>query len=461
MSLHFARFIVQYLAMSKKPKGSLSEKSQIMDDLLSKDGVVLFVGPAPSTLREWINSLPKRRKLKFFNIQSTKQKKENLEKAKESFDEVFTCSFSSDSSIAKTILPFRDKIIAILSRSEAKMWYFKKIIPHIPYVLSPTETSLIWATDKIQMRKRMQDYDRKLLPRFTVVYDILESDPESVADYIEKKLTYPVMVKPSGLSSSMLVTNCYHREELVSALKAVSRKAQSLHKQYKEYYKQGTPQVLVEELMEGDLYSVDGVVNSKGKCFFYPSVYVKTGKQIGFDDYFGYLQMTPTKLKQKNYDEMTDITKKAVHALGLRNTHFHAELIRSEDGWKVVEIAPRVGGFRQDLYKKSFDIDVTANDIRIRMGVLPKIKKSPKGYTAAMKIFAKKEGVISQIKGEKKIHEIESVYKVDQHKKTGDKAIFAKHGGKAVFSIMLFNNDRSKLLADIRRIEQVLKISVK
>jgi len=35
---------------------------------------------------------------------------------------------------------------------------------------------------------------------------------------------------------------------------------------------------------------------------------------------------------------------------------------------------------------------------------------------------------------------------------------FAKHGGKSVFNVILFNKDRSKLLADKRRIEKMIEI---
>ncbi|OHA62698.1 MAG: hypothetical protein A3E07_00240 [Candidatus Wildermuthbacteria bacterium RIFCSPHIGHO2_12_FULL_45_9] len=42
--------------------------------------------------------------------------------------------------------------------------------------------------------------------------------------------------------------------------------------------------------------------------------------------------------------------------------------------------------------------------------------------------------------------------------KIGDRAIYAKHGGKSVFDIILFNKDRAKLLADIRRLEQMISI---
>ena len=37
---------------------------------------------------------------------------------------------------------------------------------------------------------------------------------------------------------------------------------------------------------------------------------------------------------------------------------------------------------------------------------------------------------------------------------------FAKNGGKAVFTITLYNAERPRLLADIRRIEQLIDIQM-
>ncbi len=420
----------------------------------TKKEIVLFVGPVPvRSIKEWREK--ENPKYLLYNLQS-KQEKYKIEESRKVFDEVLQCTFSSDESISEALAPYRDNIVAITSRSEAKMWYLKRTIPHLPYIKTPTEKSLLWSTDKIQMRKRMLAYDSSITPKFKIVKDAENKTIET----IEKKIGYPLMVKPSGLSQSMLVTNCYHREELEEALKSVFKQANIFHKMYKEFYKNETPQVLVEELMEGEMYSVDGVVNGKGKCYIYPAVHIKTGKQIGFDDYFGYQQITPTTLKEKSVGNLEIITRKSVHSLGLRYTHFHAEFIRSEDGWKIIEIAPRIGGFRQSLYKASFGIDCTANDIRIRVGLEPKMIQSKRGYTAALKIFAEKEGTIKSIKGIKKIEVISSIKNISQRKKVGSKVKFAKNGGKSVFNIILHNKDRSELLADIRRIEQLLKIVI-
>ena len=419
--------------------------------------IILMIGPAPKTYRNWV----KKQKAagdtrRYYNLQSKKQKKEVIKKCKEDLDLVLQCLFSSPDSIRKAIKSFEKEILAVTCRSEAKMWYFTNAIPHLPYVKTPTAESLRWSVDKISMRRRFKTYDTSITPKFVVLKD----DKKSTIEKIEKMVGYPCVVKPSGLAQSLLVTTCYHREELEKTLHKVFKKVGILNRVYKESQDSNRPTVLVEEYMEGDMYSIDGLVGSRGKKYFFPPVYVKTGDKAGFDDMFGYMQITPTKLKKESIQGAEHVVSQAIKALGLRSTSFHAELLKTEDGWKMIEIGPRVGGFRDDLYRLSVDIDYTHNDIAIRIPEKPIIPRKCLGHSAAMKIFAKKEGKIKSIKGLKKVQELESIESIKQNKKKGDTAKFAKNGGLSVFNIILFNEDRAGLLADIRRIEKNLIIEV-
>ena len=77
-----------------------------------------------------------------------------------------------------------------------------------------------------------------------------------------------------------------------------------------------------------------------------------------------------------------------------------------------------------------------------------------------MKWYAPKEGVITEMRGLKKIEQLDSFHHIDMNKKIGDRFIFARNGGRSVFNLFMYNTDRSKLLADIRRVEQLVEIKV-
>jgi biotin carboxylase len=367
---------------------------------------------------------------------------------------VLQCNVSSGLSIQKALLPYKHRLISATCRSESNIPYFKKIIPHVPYLNTPTETSLEWATDKIRMRRLLSGYDKTISPKFLVAQN---SSVETI-NKIEKTVGFPLIIKPAGLAASLLVTLCYHREELEVALAKTVRKVRSI---YKKKNGRGEPQILVEEFMEGSMYSIDSYVNQRGVVYHTPLVHVRTGRAVGFEDFFGYMRLTPVKLRSQNIEPAKRVAEKAIEALNIRSTTCHIELMRTEDGWKIIELGPRIGGFRHEMYELSYGINHSLNDILIRVPKKPIISKKIKGYTAVLQFYSKEKGRLVKIEGVNKIRKLESFKRVNFKKNVGDICDFARNGDDPVFDIVLFNKDRSRLLADIRRLEQTVKIMIK
>ncbi|HVQ44829.1 MAG TPA: ATP-grasp domain-containing protein [Candidatus Saccharimonadia bacterium] len=366
---------------------------------------------------------------------------------------LLTVDFADTDALQSTLKPYADDILTATFLADRNSSYFRKVIPLIPNCVLPTETSLKWTTEKIRMRSLLRNYDKSIAPNFTVAHD---STPETI-EKIEKRVGYPLVVKPSGLTASLLVSICYHREELEKVLKQTFKKMDQIYKSKKGL---GEPKILVEGFMEGTMYSIDAYVNARGVIYFAPLVYVKTGREVGFDDFFGYMRVTPTQLNVPHTEEAQEAATKGIKALGMRSTTCHIELMRTETGWKVIELGPRMGGFRHEMYELSFGIDHSLNDLLIRNSRKPVLPKKVKGYSALMQFYAKQEGKLEKIQGLFKIEAVESFKRVKVRKEPGDKCTFAKYGGDPVLDVMLFNPVRSNLLADIRRIEQALNIVV-
>lgn len=362
--------------------------------------------------------------------------------------------FSSSEKIEQALRPYEEELFAVTSRAESFMSDFIKVIPNVPYVKAPTTESLRWVSDKILMRRRLHTYDKKITPKFTEVKENTEEEQERII----QKIGFPMIVKPANLAQSLLVTVCHHEKELKQALK---KTFSNIKKIYDENGRTEKPRVLAEEFMDGIMFSVDAYVSTRGKVTYCPMVRTKTGKEIGFDDFFGYLQITPTALSADSIAKAQEVATKGVHALSLRNTTVHVELMRLDNTWKIIEIGARIGGFRHDLHKLTCGIDHGMNDILTRTNTLPIVPKKCGKFGAAMKWYAKKEGIITKVLGVKKIEKLESFVRFDGDvKKKGDVNKFAKHGGKAVFRLILAHENRSQLLADIRRVEEMVKVLV-
>lgn len=419
---------------------------------MSTKNIILFVKNARrerlDSLSRYGRSVNKKFRTAIIYNSKSRVKKDMLEGK---VDIVLSCDLDKPLSIVKILLPYQDEIVAVTCHSEANIQDLIKIIPHLPYLKTSTTESLQWSTDKLTMRERLRVYNKNIAPKFTIVSSVGKQAIKKIKD----KVGFPLVLKPAALASSLLVSICFHEEELEATLKKAFKKIQKI---YKDNKRQVAPKILVEQFMEGEMYSIDGYVTSRGRVYFCPLVYVKTGRAIGFDDFFGYQQMTPTMLKKDSISQAQEVSLKAIHALGLRSTTAHVELMKTEEGWKVIEVGPRIGGFRHRMYQLSYGIDHSLNDILIRLPQKPIIFKKVKGYTAAMKFFAKTEGRLIELKGIKKIRELASFRAIRVNKEIGDQCVYAKHGGKSVFDLILFNKERAKLLADIRRIEQSIVI---
>jgi len=425
---------------------------------LNNKNIILCVGRMYPMTIESIQAYSKKHKIKFriallLDIRDQKKTGHTLDKTYNNVDIVIKCNTRSTAELEKALNPFRHQIYAVSVRGEVNIPLFRRLIPHIPYIKTPTIPSLEWSTDKILMRRRMMHYNKKITPRYAIATDANKKTIERIA----KKIEFPLIVKPSAMAASKMITICYHKDEFAKVLKKIMRSVNSINKKGADV----DIKVLVEQFMEGTMYSIDAYVNSRGTVYQCPVVEVKTGKMIGFDDFFGYQQMTPSHLKKSSVEKAEEVTREAIHALGLRSTIVHIELMRMEGGWKVIELSPRMGGFRHLMYKFSYDIDHVMNDIMIHASKKPIIPRRIKGYTVAMKFFAKKEGKLTKLTGIKRIQQLTSFKEISINKKIGDPCQYAKNNGSSVFNLIMFNKEKSKLLADIRRVEQMLVIETK
>ncbi len=412
--------------------------------------IILFINEAPASaveaVRKYAKSLKKPLKIAVIrdNKQAKKDKSDNV-------DFLLICDFSKPSKIVKALAELSHRFLAVTCRSDKNMDDFASLIPYLPYLRTPSSESIRWSVDKIAMRQHFQNYDPKISPPFTIVHDASKASIKKIID----KLRFPLMIKPAGLGASLLVSMCYHKEELEQDLRKAFRKINAM---YKHDGRKEEPKILLEEFMEGEMFSVDAYVSSRGTVTFCPFCQVKTGKMIGFDDFFGYEQMTPTTLKKNELDQAEIVAKKAIHAMCLRSTSAHVELIKTRDGFKVIELGPRVGGFRHQLYELGFGIDHSLNDILTRVPGKLTVAKKTRGHSVAMKFFAQREGKLKKVGGIKHIKALKSFVSIKQNKKVGEKCTFAKNGGRSVANLIMFNESRSGLLADIRRAEKLLQI---
>lgn len=367
---------------------------------------------------------------------------------------VVSANFDSPASVRQALKPYQDRILAVTSQYENSILELKKLLPYLPYLPTPTESSLEWSTEKKVMRELLEAYDVSLVPRYTEVTTVSNSTIKRV----ESMMSYPLVVKPSGLEGSLLVSLVNNRQELRNTLRYTFREVQ---KGYDTWIKRQAPTIVVEEFMKGDMYSIDTYVAIDGTCHHTPPVKVVTGRNMGFDDFFGYMRLTPSGLDKYEMIAAYATAQKACHALGLRSVTAHVELMKTPSGWKVIELGPRVGGYRHDIYNLSYGINHLVNDILNRAGEEPEIPEKLLSHTAVFNIYARQEGVLESIEGLDQIEELSSFISLAQTMQVGDTLRFAKNNGDPVLEVTLSNPNRRKLETDIHMLQQALVLQVK
>ena len=366
--------------------------------------------------------------------------------------ETIVCDFSHLRSISDALNPIADKVLLVASSSERNQPYLKKALPHLPYVNGPSESSLDWATHKATMRELMRSFNGALAPKSETVHEHTEDDIQRVL----RNLDFPLIVKPNGLAASILVNRANNEEELREFL---SHSFEVIDKIYARDKGRGKPSILCEEFIEGDMYSVDSYINSQGDVWSLPLVKVTTAYAIGKEGFYSYQLDTALDLTEQDIKEAHETARQAMLSLGLRSTVGHIEMFKTVNGWKLIELGPRAGGYRQDMYELGHGIDHAYNEFLVKIDLEPEVTPTKQSYCSCLNMYADEEGVIESIEGFEEAQNNPSVFRLTAWLKPGDMALNCGNGGKYIIDGVLHNDSLDQLNKDLEDVRNTIKIT--
>ena len=362
------------------------------------------------------------------------------------------CDYDDLSSISKAINSIRHNVLAVICSSERNQPYLKKLLPHLPYCVGPSESSLEWSTHKITMRKMLGSYNESLIPKVVSVSAVTPK----VVSLISEQLTYPLIVKPNGLAASILVEKVRNEKELATHL---THSFKVLDDLYKRDRGRGEKVMVVEEFIEGDMYSTDAYVDMKGQTQVLPFLRCYTAHEKGKDGFYTFSTHTKTSLTPEQVKTGVAAVTDAVHAVGLRGSVAHVELFYTKNGWMIIELGPRAGGQRHDIYLHAYGIDHALNEMRLKAGLPVDMKHYKTGHAATVNVYPETAGTIDKIIGLSKTRELASVKYINQNLKVGNYADLSQNGGKLVIDGLLSNENYNDLLIDLEKAQTLLQVS--
>lgn len=296
-------------------------------------------------------------------------------------------------------------------------------------------------TDKYLMRSKLAMAPEKISPDFAEVGN--EADLIAFAETHD----FPLILKPANLAKSLLVTKSADMEELIANYR---KSLAVIDEVYAKYSPNRVPKLIVEEFLEGSVYSVDAFIDADGTPHVIDGIVdYQTGYDVGYDDNFHYSRLMPTQLPEEKKQDLLRCAEIGCRALGMRSSPAHIEIIMTADGPRVVEIGARNGGYRERMYDLAQGIDITKNALAIAMNESTNIKARKNDSVAVLELFPKAPGVFVGIKNEEELRTLPSFSYLSIKAKIGEYVGKAGDGYKMCAVVILNNSDELQFREDL------------
>lgn len=252
-----------------------------------------------------------------------------------------------------------------------------------------------WSTDKYQMKQRF------LEGGVPCARGCLIAKVEETND-----LYYPLIVKPRDNSGSRGVKLCRNKEELQEALQEALQNS-------------NLETVLVEEYIEGQEYSIEGLhYEGESEVIQFTE---KTTTEFPYNVELAHKQ--PANLTSAQKDEIRQVISKIAQCMHFENCPSHTELKINEHGIFVIETSPRLGGdyITSTLVPLSTGINIEDQLLHIALGEGVDTSTGKMEKASGVCFFCLPEGVVKKI--DPQINEVASwpgVYSFELKLKEGD-----------------------------------------
>ncbi len=235
------------------------------------------------------------------------------------------------------------------------------------------------ATNKRVMRELLAKADVPI-PRSVAVYNLSQAK-SSCANTPGEKIVKPVM--SHGGRGVTQLSACATGQQISTAFNHALKSTRAAG-------------VLIEEFVPGPEFSVEAmtfngitkIVAITDKLTSGPPHFVELGHS------------QPTQLDKEQSSQLEQITRKAIHAIGIDWSPSHTEIKLTPQGPKVIEIGARLGGgfITSHLVPYSTGVDMVKASIQLALGQSPDIEiKHNKG--AAVGFITAPTGQITSLQG--------------------------------------------------------------
>lgn len=218
---------------------------------------------------------------------------------------------------------------------------------------------------------------------FTPKFKLITKDMSTPFILNYEILKFPVVVKcatSTGSKDVIFAENVKELEKNINKLRS----------------KDPSETIIIEEYVDGDQYLVEVLVSNwrvligavikqeitKGKRF------IVTG--------YGVLVEVSRHLEES----LLDVIETIVSSLAFQNGAFHLELRLTDNGWKLIEINPRIsGGAMNRMIQAAFGYSLVEETLKLLIGETPSLVKSSNHYVFTQYVILENKGLLEQVTG--------------------------------------------------------------
>ncbi|MGE7598281.1 ATP-grasp domain-containing protein [Lysinibacillus fusiformis] len=200
---------------------------------------------------------------------------------------------------------------------------------------------------------------------------------------IEKNLTFPLIVKSPKSTGSKDVLLATDADQLNNHLKALRSK-----NPYET--------IMIEEYLEGPQYLVEAVVYQRqSHVIGIIEQEITQGKRFIITGY-GVLVKAPLDIQAG----IEEVLQSIVKAFDIENGALHLELRLTKNGWKLIEINPRIsGGAMNNMLQAALGFSLVEETLKLLLGEEPNLKPKHKKFVYTKYVIVESKGILEKVIG--------------------------------------------------------------
>ncbi len=341
----------------------------------------------------------------------------------------------------------RHRVVAVLNRREKRVHEYGLLSKALGLPgITPEQAKIL--RDKLLLREEIARHWPDLNPPFAPA-DLGSPEPPCISP--------PFLLKPRNLFKSQLITLCQAPGQWERAREEISRLRVPTERRHGVRLTGG---FLAEGYVEGAEASLDVMVCPDGQVVFTPAVTVLPARQWDMEDFHVAVRRVPSTLLPDEEALARQAVLRLVSALGLRSTPLHVDLVLSHGRAFILDVGPRVGGYRSEMMGLGFGAELDPLALELALGRRPEWRPRWERGVAVVELFPRAQGRLTGIAGLDGVRQLRSFHRLRQRTPLGEEVGWARCGYRCPLFVILAHQDPEVVAEDVELLPRLIAFQV-